>query len=112
MIDDVLRCYQATNVWDSGAINDAQFYRRLVQAVEDESGTTYRTASAPPTNRQITISGTTITIPSTVSWMQFQENDTVPLDANASFTILHAEGQTQSDLNENSIVVRVDLGSV
>ena len=39
------------------------------------------------------------------------ENQTVPLGANASMTILHADGSKHASFNENSLVVRLDLGA-
>ena len=52
-------------------------------------------------------------------WVQFDGGDVVilddaatVLDSDAFFPIVHAEGNTLSDLNDNSIIVRLDLGDV
>jgi len=96
-------------MWDSGAINNTVFYRKLLQFTEDEPGVVYHTANTPPANRTLTVGSKSFTFPAN-NWVQFSVGDTVMLDSNASFTIVHADGNTLSDLNENSIVVRVDLG--
>ena len=94
MIDEVLDCYQVANLWDSGAMNNTNFYRDLLDEADGETGLTYHTASAPPANRSITVKGRTMTFP-VGTWEQFSEEDEVELDADASFTILHAEGTSR-----------------
>lgn len=54
LLDDVLACYDVGHVWDSGAINDAVFYRDFVAAAAAE-GATYHTATAPPADRTVTV---------------------------------------------------------
>lgn len=109
LMDDVFDCYAVANMWDSGAINDTVFYDRIIERVAAEQGLAYNTAVAPPQPPQIRVkkrhdlSGHT--------WRQFAEGDVIKLDDTASFTILHANGHAGGDFNENSIVIRMDLGS-
>lgn len=110
MLDDVLDCYQVNNFWDSGAMNETAFYERILERVATETGMTYHTALGASADRTISIRNSEIEIPQDVSWYEFSELDEVVLDDNASFTILHANGQQHSDPNENSIVIRLDLG--
>lgn len=113
MLDDVLECYQVEHIWDSGAINDTVFYKKFIQRVSEESGAIYNTAIEPPQNKTIRIKQTDIQIPNTMIWQTFEEGQVVYLDEdnNDYFTILHADGSQHSDPNENSIVIRLDLGS-
>ncbi len=111
MLADVLHCYDVNHVWDSGAINDVEFYRQFVQAVADEPAVSYHTAAPVPANRTLTIAGKSIVVPSNVSWSQFDDSVRVKLDDNAAFAILNADGTAHADANQNSIVARVDLGS-
>ncbi|HUQ01983.1 MAG TPA: MBL fold metallo-hydrolase [Kofleriaceae bacterium] len=109
-LDLVLHCYDVGHVWDSGAINDAVFYRDFLTAVSEATGATYHTAAPPPDDRTLRVKGFGVTMPSDVIWQAFGEGDEVALGAGARFTLLHAEGKKHSDPNQNSIVVAVDLG--
>ena len=108
LLPDVLRCYDVEVVWDSGAINDTKMYREFLQAVAAEPGVIYRTALAPPADRTVTVNGASITM---ATWEQFAEGGPpITLGTNATMRILHADGAAHSDPNENSIVLRLDLG--
>ncbi len=110
MLDDVLECYEADFIYDSGRVNDTLFYRRFLERVADESGVIYRTAKKPASNKSVTVYKKKIDLRNT-TWEQFHELDKVELDKKASFTILHADGSSaEEDPNSNSIVVRLDLG--
>jgi beta-lactamase superfamily II metal-dependent hydrolase len=111
LLEDVIKCFRVENLWDSGAMNDTNFYRDLLVNAKDESDLTYHTARTPPANRTVTVKSKAITF-AAGQWVQFSTGDSVTLDSNASFTILHADGMTHQDLNENSTAVRVDLGSM
>lgn len=106
----VLQCYQVDNVWDSGAINNAGFYRAFVAAVAEEAGSTYHTASSPPLNRDVVFDDETVVIPRSVTWTSFSEDDVVELGVGARLIVLNADGKQRSDRNANSIVVRIELG--
>ena len=45
MLDDVLECSGAKNIWDSGAINHTVFYRRLIERVSEEGSVEYLTGA-------------------------------------------------------------------
>ncbi|MBZ0237347.1 MAG: MBL fold metallo-hydrolase [Deltaproteobacteria bacterium] len=111
-LDLVLHCYDVRHVWDSGAVNDAVFYRDFLTAVSEAAGVTYHTASPPPTDRTIHVKGFGVTLPAAVGWQAFSEGDEVALGTGARLTLLHAEGKRHSDPNRNSIVVAVELGGV
>ncbi len=109
-LDLVVHCYDVHDIWDSGRVNDAAFYRAFLESVSratGERGTTYHTAASVPSDHTVGVKGTEIEIP---RWERFSEGDAVTLGATARFTILHAEGKQLSDPNQNSVVIAVELG--
>jgi competence protein ComEC len=109
-LEAILGDREVTNIWDSGRVNQAVFYREFLEAVARETGATYHTSSPPADARTQTIKGFDVTVPPSVDWQMFSEGDVVELGAGARFTILHAEGKAVRDLNDNSIVIAVELG--
>jgi competence protein ComEC len=107
-LDLVVHCYAITNVWDSGRVNDAAFYRAFIEAVS-HSTATYHTAASVPSDHVVGVKGAEIAIP---KWERFSEGDEIQLGAGAKFTILHAEPKKIPDVNENSVVLAVELGGV
>lgn len=105
-LDLVLHCYDVANVWDTGAINQAVFYRELLAAIAKLPGT-YRTAASVPDDHTVVVRDLPIRIP---NWQRFSEGDEVRLGESAKFTILHADPKAQRDLNESSIVLALVLG--
>jgi competence protein ComEC len=105
-LDLVLHCYDVANVWDSGRINDAVFYREFLAAVARSTTAAYRTAASVPDDRRVRVKGHDIEIS---RWQRFSEGDTIELGAAARFTILHAEPKKTRDPNSNSIVILVEL---
>lgn len=105
----ILSCYKVENVWDSGKVNDTDFYQGFIEAVAEETGATYHTALEPPADRKVPfVKNKPVTIPTSVTWTQFAELDRVGLDDKASFTVLNAKSDA-ADPNEDSIVLLVDL---
>ncbi|HUS27253.1 MAG TPA: MBL fold metallo-hydrolase [Kofleriaceae bacterium] len=107
-LDLVVHCYDVRNVWDSGRVNDAVFYRDFIEAVGKSLTATYHTAASVPEDHAMTVKGTSIRIE---RWQMFRESDVVELGAHAQFQILHAEGKKLPDPNQNSVVISVALGN-
>jgi competence protein ComEC len=107
-LDLVVHCYDVANVWDSGRVNDAVFYRDFLTAVGSSLTAQYHTAASVPDSHTTTVKGTEIKIP---NWTMFREQDVVELGEGARFEILHAEGKKLSDANQNSVVIAVTLGT-
>ncbi|HEY0252821.1 MAG TPA: MBL fold metallo-hydrolase [Kofleriaceae bacterium] len=105
-LDLVVHCYDVANIYDSGRVNEAVFYRQFLESVSKSTGT-YHTAADVPDDHTQTVKGTAIQI---ASWQRFSEGDTVKLGASAQFTILHAEAKKLPDPNQNSVVIAVELG--
>ena len=111
MLDEVLRCYDVKNVWDSGDNNARSTYSDFLRAVSAESGVIYHNAAGLRAGQRMqAFGGGTIALPSRVVAMG--ENDEVRLGARASLRFLHVDGRTTDDENLNSSVVRVELGSI
>jgi competence protein ComEC len=106
-LDLVVHCFDVANVWDSGRINDAVFYRDFLDAVGRSRVTTYHTAASVPSDHVVGVKGTEIKIG---TWARFSEGDSIHLDETAKFTILHADAKKLSDPNQNSVVLAVELG--
>ncbi len=110
LLKDVLHCYRVKNVIEPGAAYTTQVYGDFVQKVAGESGTHYWTATPVPQNRTATLGTRTVPFGPDVSWSQLFEGDSMTLGALASFRILHATAAAASNVNETSLVVRMDLG--
>lgn len=106
-LDLVLHCYDVHQMWDSGAINEAAFYRELLAAI-GRSHLTYHTAASVPDDHQVTVKGLAVKID---AWERFSEGDVVKLGEGARFTILHADPKAKKDLNEASVVIALQLGA-
>jgi len=107
-LDLVVHCYDVKNVWDSGRVNDAVFYRDFLEAVAKSATAHYHTAASVPGDHVMGVKGEEIKIE---RWDTFHESDVVELGGHAQFTILHAEGKKLSDPNQNSVVIAVGLGT-
>ena len=106
LLPDVFEAYEITHIWDSGAVNDSCGYGRFALAIKDE-GVVFHT---------VRLEGATVKVkkcnPTGMVTVKFgpriEKGTTIPLGTNASMTILHVEHE-EKDLNENSVVVRMDL---
>lgn len=117
LMPDVLGVFEVKNVWDSGAYNNICGYRHFLRALVNESGAKYRTAARDAGNASVVLPAKkcygvdepagTITIP----YKARIDDASQTLGANASMRVLHADGSDRSSFNENSLVVRLDLGS-
>ena len=106
-LDLVVHCYDVANVWDSGRVNNAVFYRDFLTAVASSPTVHYHTAASVPVDQVVGVKGAEIRI---ARWERFSEGDSVALGDAAVFTILHADPKPVRDANQNSIVLAVDLG--
>jgi beta-lactamase superfamily II metal-dependent hydrolase len=106
-LDLVVHCYDVKDIYDSGRVNDAVFYRAFLEAVA-RSQARYHTAATVPSDHTVGVKGTELQIS---SWQRFSEGDSVRLGEAAKFTILHAEAKKLPDPNQNSVVIAVELGT-
>lgn len=117
LMPDVVTTYQVRNVWDSGALNRICSYRALLTNVAAEAGATYHNALASGgTHSAAFMAQNCYGRPLPAATIRVQrgsriaEGTAISLGAGASMTFLHADGSPQSSFNENSLVVRLDLG--
>lgn len=111
MLAGVVDRWQVRNLWDVGIVHPVRAYRELWRAAAAERGITVHTVRTPPSDRILRIGRSRVFVPQTVGWDQFGEGKVVELGEGARFTVLHADAAARIDLNENSLVVRVDLGA-
>jgi beta-lactamase superfamily II metal-dependent hydrolase len=108
LLDDVVRCYDVKQVWDSGDDNDRDGYAKFMTQVAAQPGIAYHNAAGLSKGDVIQIGKTPVTIPADAHEMR--EGDVQPLGFRAQLTLLHVNGMVTQDENLNSTVVRVQLG--
>jgi beta-lactamase superfamily II metal-dependent hydrolase len=120
LLPDVFAAYDVRQVWDSGRINDICGYRAFLTAVRNEPGVQYHNALQDLGTRDYAFENkpggccgqpapaTTITL---THASRIVAGTPIPLGQQASMTILHADGAPHPSPNDNTIVVRLDLGS-
>jgi competence protein ComEC len=117
LLPDLFEAYDVRQVWDSGRINDICGYRAFLTAVRDEPGVAYHNALQDFGTRNYAFAAKTCygdALPAAVLTLTQARRITeapVTLGQSASMTILHADGGAHPSVNENSLVVRLDLGS-
>ena len=117
LLPDLFDAYQVRNVWDSGRVYDICGYRAFLQKISVEPGVVYHDAAAETGSHVVSMppkacyghtAALNVSIPDGAA---ITRGLTVPLGAGASMTFLTADAGPYADPNENSVVVRLDLGS-
>jgi len=115
LMPDIIDSYEVGNVWDSGRVNPICGYRLFLQEIVAHPGISYHNAldsdqqpdpfpaqtcygTPYPAGPIAPVRGARIT------------SDPIPLGTDATMTILHADGTRLPSPNQNSVVVRLDLG--
>ena len=118
LLPDVISALDVGEVWDSGAINDICGYRAFIDTVVNKSLTYHsarhnhgeHTTNFPKnTGRCYGVSRNARNI--AVNHGHQIDEQPISLGENASMRFLHASGTKHSSFNENSLVVRFDLGN-
>jgi beta-lactamase superfamily II metal-dependent hydrolase len=116
LLADLFAAYQVREVWDSGRLNDICGYRAFINAVHDEPGVEYHNATQDLGVQDYSFAAKPCygeALPAEVVHMHLASRINqvpVPLGHNASMTFLHADGAPHPNVNDNSLVVRLDLG--
>ena len=116
LMPDLLAAYQVRQVYDSGRLNDICGYRLFFAAVRDEPGVAYHAAAqssgtlahafAPKQcGNQLPAETISVNVAARI------DNAPIALGQGATMTVLHAAGVSRPSFNENTLVVRLDLGS-
>ena len=117
LLPDLFAAYQVRQVWDSGRVNDICGYRAFITAVHDEAGVQYHNALQGSGTQTFSFKATSCygtALPAEnvqVPVSSRVDNHPVTLGQNATMTILHADGADYPSPNQNSLVVRLDLGN-
>ena len=117
LLPDLFGAYQVQQVWDSGRVNDICGYRAFLTAVHDEPGVQYHNALQSFGTRGFAFEAKTCygeALPAATIMLSLSSRITdspVQLGAGASMTFLYADGGFHPSPNENSLVVRLNLGA-
>jgi hypothetical protein len=117
LLPDLFAAYKVREVWDSGRVNDICGYRAFIEAIRDDPGVRYHNALHDFGTRGYSFGATTCygqaVAAETVELPLDSRITTTPitLGQGASMTILHADGSPYPNVNDNSLVVRLDLGT-
>lgn len=114
LLPDVLHCYDVKNVWDAGVRSDSAVQTAFLKAVAAVDGVRYHTSVEVPADHKAPVGEGSVLMPATVAWEQFARGDQQKLgETGAKFIVVHADPSDHaSDLNLNSIVLRVELGRI
>jgi beta-lactamase superfamily II metal-dependent hydrolase len=111
LLPDIFDRFSVRNVWDSGRVNPTRGYCRFLRKVEAEAGVQYHNAIASGGVQEVQFSGAgcsgTIRIPRAAQMSAAP----VPLGNGATMTILYRDAAPHPDPNQNTVVVRLDLGT-
>ena len=117
LLADVMTHYKIGDVWDSGVVNDICGYRTFIDAVVEKKPT-YHTARRNHGVHTVHFPKDTGTCYGTPRHTRDVDVDhgsqideqSIILGEGASMRFLYASGQKHGSFNENSLVVRIDLG--
>ena len=118
LLPDLFAAYQVREVWDSGRLNDICGYRAFLKAIHDnETGVKYHNALQDFGMSRYSFAATSCygqSLPAETITLNLDSritNTPITLGEDASMTILHADGAPYPSPNDNTIVVRLDLGN-
>lgn len=111
LLPDVFDRFAVRHVWNSGAVNRTRGYCRFLRKVAAEPGVRYHDAIASSGTYQVSFTGTSCAGPVSIARSTAMSAAPVALGTGARMAILHRDASAHSDPNENTVVVRLDLGS-
>jgi beta-lactamase superfamily II metal-dependent hydrolase len=117
LLPDLFDAYRVRNVWDSGRVYDICGYRSFLLKISTEPGVVYHDAASETGLHAVSLPAKACyghTAPLGVDiadGMPIKRGLIVPLGAGASMTFLTDDAGLYPDPNENSLVLRLDLGS-
>lgn len=117
LMPDVVTRLKPREIWNSGAYNDICGYRNFLLAIAADPSVQYHTATRDAGSELVELTKAScygVEQPQqtvTVKHAKRITNEKIELGKGASMTFLYADGSKRSSFNENSLVVRLDLGS-
>jgi competence protein ComEC len=110
LMPDVFDAFQVRHVWDSGTVNRTRGYCRFLRKVEAEPGVRYHNAIATGGTHEVTFPTGSCSGAVRIPRAEQMSAQPVPLGAGARMAILYRDASQHPDPNENTVVVRFDLG--
>jgi beta-lactamase superfamily II metal-dependent hydrolase len=110
LMPGVFERFEIANIWESGRVNKTDGYCHFLKAAMAEPGARYHDAIAANTTRSVTFTGSGCNGTVTVRQAEMMSDVPVALGSGASMHFLYRDAHPYSDPNENSVVVRLDLG--
>ena len=113
MLPELLEQKQIRSIWDSGVLYASCIYQKFLEKVALENAE-YHTAIHEPGQEQVDFLAECSSTGHNVD-LKFSnriETGSVQLGQSASMNFLHVDGTPKSDVNENSLVVLLQLGTV
>ena len=117
LLPDVVTLFKPTEVWNSGAYNDICGYRNFLFAIAADPAVQYHTATQDADAESVEMAKKNcygVNQPAQTLALNHAKritNEKITLGQGASMIFLFADGSPRSSFNENSLVVRLDLGS-
>ncbi|OJY95515.1 MAG: hypothetical protein BGP25_06400 [Lysobacterales bacterium 63-13] len=117
LLADIVRNYHPSDVWDSGAYNDICGYRDFLRAVAEAPQIEFHNANMTTGNETVFLASKTcygnVEPTSQIVLHHGPRIDTSPiaLGGSAKMQFLHIDGAQHSNTNDNSLVLRLELGS-
>ncbi len=117
LMPDVISQVEVEQFWNSGAYNDICAYRHVLEAIAANPAIQYHSATQGEGDESVAL-GKKVCYgsnepPHTITLHHATriEDQVVILGQGASMKFLYADGSPHASFNENSLVVRLDLGS-
>jgi competence protein ComEC len=111
LLPDIFDQFAVSHVWDSGAVNKTLGYCRFLAKVEAEPAVQYHNALATGGVHEVQFSNTKCKSQIRIKQAAQMTANSVPLGNGARMTLLYRDARPHHDPNENSVVVRLDVGS-
>jgi competence protein ComEC len=113
LMADLMGKYEVKDVWNSGAFNDICGYRAWLEAIAAEPGVRYHTALANYGEEHLELAARCHEDARDLILVHGARIDANPivLGRDATMRFLYVDGSDHSDLNDNSLVLQLTLGS-
>ncbi len=111
LLPDIFDAFSVKTIWDSGRLYDSCGYRDFLDRVAREPGVVLRTGVGAGRDHEYRfVSCQSEPRAVTVRLGPALQLDQIPLGADASMRFLYLDTELHDDPNENSLVLRLDLG--
>ena len=107
LLPDVFDKFIIKNVWDSGTVNLTVGYCNFLKKVAAENGVKYHDAISSGGTHTVACKGGNVNIHEAEQMTANQ----ISLGKNASMNVLYRDASQHPDPNENSVVIRLNLGT-